>query len=62
MDQVIFSPIQSQTIVDAVLKGYKSYLDERIEKCNTMRVSGGYAIILKMPLQKQSYHSLKNLS
>ncbi|WP_156011111.1 spr1630 family ClpXP-sensitive toxin [Streptococcus ruminantium] len=43
MDQVIFSPIQSQTIVDAILKGYKSYLDERIEKRNAMQVSGGYA-------------------
>ncbi|WP_227013154.1 hypothetical protein [Streptococcus suis] len=32
MEKEVFTPDQSQSIVDAILKGYKSYLDERIEK------------------------------
>lgn len=43
MEREIFTPNQSQAIVDAILKGYKSYLDERIEKRRTMHVSAGYA-------------------
>ncbi|HHW4956588.1 TPA: hypothetical protein ACU0L5_000641 [Streptococcus suis] len=43
MEREVFTPDQSQSIVDAILKGYKSYLDERIEKRRTMHVSAGYA-------------------
>ncbi|WP_105113646.1 hypothetical protein [Streptococcus suis] len=43
MEREIFTPNQSQAIVDAILKGYKSYLDERIEKRKSMHVSAGYA-------------------
>ncbi len=43
MEKEVFTPDQSQSIVDAILKGYKSYLDERIEKRRTMHVSAGYA-------------------
>ncbi|HFI0238150.1 TPA: hypothetical protein ACGOVN_001988 [Streptococcus suis] len=43
MEREIFTPNQSQAIVDAILRGYKSYLDERIEKRKSMHVSAGYA-------------------
>ncbi|HFU4501461.1 TPA: hypothetical protein ACGPA6_001258 [Streptococcus suis] len=43
MEIEIFTPNQSQAIVDAILKGYKSYLDERLEKRKSMHVSAGYA-------------------
>ena len=43
MEEKIFTPSQCQKIVDTILIGYNHYLNERIEKHNTMEVSNGYA-------------------
>ncbi len=45
----VFTPDQSQSIVDAILKGYKSYLDERIEReeqCMFLLVMFGLKLII----------------
>ncbi|MBC1457254.1 spr1630 family ClpXP-sensitive toxin [Listeria newyorkensis] len=43
MDQYVFSRDVNQAIVDGVLQGYKSYLDERRAKKAELNVSGAYA-------------------
>ena len=39
----VFNEKQSQAIVDTLLKGYRSYLDERLLKSESMEVSTAYA-------------------
>ncbi|MEE0812867.1 MAG: hypothetical protein UIH32_03395 [Streptococcus mutans] len=39
----VFDDNQAQQIVDTILRGYKNYIDERLEKKASMKVSAAYA-------------------
>ncbi|MDW5556927.1 hypothetical protein RFX64_04595 [Streptococcus mutans] len=39
----VFDDNQAQQIVDTILRGYKNYIDERLEKKASMEVSAAYA-------------------
>lgn len=43
MVQKIFTEVEAQAIVDTLIRGNNSYLQERVNKRNEMTVSGGYA-------------------
>lgn len=43
MGYPVFNEVQGQQVVDAILKGYKKYLDVRLKAKEDMKVSAGYA-------------------
>lgn len=43
LNQDLFDSLKAQKIVDTLMKGQKDYVDERLEKRETMKVSNGYA-------------------
>ncbi|VKE62311.1 Uncharacterised protein [Streptococcus pneumoniae] len=43
LNQDLFDSLEAQKIVDTLMKGQKDYVDERLEKRETMIVSNGYA-------------------
>ena len=43
MQKNIFTSEESQAVVDTLIEGNNAYLQERVNKLNTMEVSGGYA-------------------
>lgn len=43
MEYPVFNEVQGQQVVDAILKGYKTYLDVRLKVKVEMEVSAGYA-------------------
>ncbi|VLC41015.1 Uncharacterised protein [Streptococcus pneumoniae] len=43
LNQDLFDSLEAQKIVDTLMTGQKDYVDERLEKRETMIVSNGYA-------------------
>ena len=43
LNQELFDSLEAQKIVDTLMKGQKDYVDECLEKRETMIVSNGYA-------------------